>query len=250
MSVDRHFTDEEITAYLDGETEFAPVEEIEAALEEDEALQERMASMTFDADRFDEAFKGLLPEAPAMPSLLPKKPELIYRPSKGYGRIAAAACLALAMGFGAGTLLTAQEEDGWHEYVAAYQALYITKTLDHVDRPREVAEAELTRVTNAIGIDISLDQLSSQEGLNYKRGQVLGYEGKPLIQLAFLTDDGKPIALCIIKSRGGQKSNMDVGQMEGMKSATWSNGEFDFLLIGGDDEMLIKKAGLFYSKQI
>ena len=41
----RYFTDEELVAYLDGETEFAPVDDIDACVKTDSALRDRLKSL-------------------------------------------------------------------------------------------------------------------------------------------------------------------------------------------------------------
>uniref|UniRef100_UPI003A5C06AF anti-sigma factor family protein n=1 Tax=Phaeobacter italicus TaxID=481446 RepID=UPI003A5C06AF len=60
---DRYFTDEELVAYLDGETDFAPVAEITAALAQDPALQARLAALEIDRAALAEGFADLQPEA-------------------------------------------------------------------------------------------------------------------------------------------------------------------------------------------
>ena len=48
-------------------------------------------------------------------------------------------------------------------------------------------QAELDRVAAAIGKAMTVDDLTLFSGVDYRRAQILSFEGRPLIQLAFLT---------------------------------------------------------------
>lgn len=254
MSEQKHFSDEELTAYLDGETDYAPVADIEAALVKDTALQQRLTQLTMGQDALKDGFDALLlaaPKPPAIPETVTSANDNdLSGPTFSLWQTAVAACVALVVGFGAANLSTPSKANGWMDYVAAYQALYTTATLSHVDQTVEAAQSELLRVTKAVDIDLSVENLSSFAKLDYKRAQILSYQGKPLIQLTFLTTDGQPIALCIIKTENGAVSKPDFSAMEGMKSASWQNKDFEFLLIGGDNSALIKEATEHFAKKI
>ncbi len=81
------------------------------------------------------------------------------------------------------------QEEGWRDVVANYQSLYVTETLAQVDQQR----ADLKRLSGALGIDLTA--LPEVEGLSFKRAQQLGFNGRPLAQLTFLTAEGGPVAL-------------------------------------------------------
>ena len=71
MTLDAQFSDEQLTAYLDGEAGDDLCAQIDVALEEDATLGDRLAGLDIPMDQLGSAFDGLLAEAPAMPDLPP-----------------------------------------------------------------------------------------------------------------------------------------------------------------------------------
>lgn len=80
--------------------------------------------------------------------------------------------------------------------------------------------------------------------------QTLGFEGRPLMQLTFLSKFGDPIALCIIRSRNTETQGIVVNEMRGMLAASWSKDGYEYLLIGGRDEALIRNAASEFAKTL
>lgn len=235
---DRYFTDEELTAFLDGEDALAPVAEIEAALKTDAALATRLDALRIDTDEIQRHFAPLLPKADDHGFLLNMPP---VRTGFGSGVLALAAAAALVIGVSIGSWTSTPKLNGWTEYVAAYQALYSNSTLAHLDQSTPAKQAELTRVTAAINKTIPLSALESFMEVEYKRAQILSFEGRALIQLAFTTSTGEPMALCIIQSNAGRSSSPEVATMEGLSSATWASENYEYLLIGGTDDALVSR---------
>ena len=234
------FTDEQLTAYLDGELDDDTRTAIDDALASDDALGERLASLDIDTAAIKAGFDSLLTSAPQMPAM-PEVSTPPETPASRWGALAAVFLVASVIG-GLGTrfLLTPEApQRGWVSYVAAYQALYTTDTLEHVQLNEPHATAELERVTQAVSRPLELAQLIDLPGLQYKRAQVLGFNGKPLAQLTFLTDAGEPIAICIIPSSGGN-SAMESSVLEGMAATKWVDGGHAYLVIGGDDSDKIR----------
>ena len=240
MSDDQTFSDEQLTAFLDGETDHIPAEEIRAALKTDAGLRARLDELSLETGQIAGAFDRLLERAPDMPefdagdeTVAPARRGLPLR------QLAASVAVALFVGATAGYFIRGDSLQTWHDYVAAYHALYIDDTLGTVERPDGALTAELNRVGDAIGKTIELPVLRGIDGLAYKRGQLLGFENRPLVQLAFLSDKGVPIALCIIRSGDGGDKELQVSELQGMSAASWTAGGYDYLLIGGTDPGLI-----------
>lgn len=242
MSDARPFSDEELTAYLDGEADAALETAISAALETDEALGEQLAALDIPMAALTQGFDDLLADAPAMPDLgpvaaAPVSANTDARPRWGqviatFGTgLAAGLAVALFTGFGTPEP-AAPAPRGWVSYVASYQALYTEATLMIDDPSAEDTAMQLAVASDAIGFDLS--SLPQAEGLTYKRAQVLGFNGKTLIQVAFLRDDGTPVALCIIPA-GPDAKAVSMGAAEGLDIARWNAPGFGFLLIGGQD---------------
>ncbi len=270
MSETGRFSDEELVAYLDGEAEFAPIDAIKTALVTDENLRRRVHSLQFNQQALVSAMdniservskKGKLPDCLVESSVERKTPSVSELPSKqnsptnetrfsfeGWQKIAAVALLSLVIGWSARNVTTDNNLNNWHNYVAAYQALYSKETLATIIQNEETSSKQLQHVTGVLGKKIELAQLTNVKGLNYKRAQILGFKGQPLIQLAFLSAKGKPVALCIIKSKNNKTSKVINDVQQGLKAAHWKKGEFEYLLIGSNDAELIKSAATQFSK--
>ncbi len=232
------FSDEVLTAYLDNEVDISIMNAIEDALISDAALNERLASLQFPTRALNSAFEGLLAVAPVMPDL-PASTEPV-EPHRTQ-RLAMAACLVLGVAMGAGLMSwRAHQPVGWMDYVAAYQALYVNATLTSVETDQDETAANLAALGAALGYELSAAENDSV--LEFKRGQLLGYKGSALVQLAYLSPLGEPVALCIIRSEGAGASDISVVTLEGMAAAHWEKDGFAFLLIGGTDSALIKGA--------
>lgn len=235
------FSDEQLTAYLDGEVEPAVAEDIRNALEGDAQLRARLDSLSIDTSEVAAAFDGLLAGAPSVPDF-GETPAAGSARSRVMGlvRYAAVAFIAVAIGWSSSFLIPREAGRDWKDFVATYHALYVTDTLTPVSQSDESAVAELAAVAEAVGHSVDLNMVKSLEPLTYKRAQILGFEGSPLMQMTFLTDQGVPVALCLIRSSGPDKAAPDFLELQGMSAATWTSNGFDYLLIGGTDAPLIR----------
>ena len=264
MTEMRQFSDEELTAYLDGESEPAQVREIDAQSASRPDLKQRLRDLEVDREAIAGTFRSLLETAPKMPELPgAERAEARGHGIGGTGRQpvarrfralgALAVCLALlALGAGGGFLASESREAGWRDYVAAYQALYVSGTLSHLKTSPTQQVGELSRVGKALGKEFDLASLQNIEQLDYKRAQTLGFEGRALVQLAFMSKVGAPVALCIIRSTGtpGARPEIRFETIEGMRAAYWGEGGFEYLLIGGTDAELIATAANYFSKTL
>ena len=108
--------------------------------------------------------------------------------------------------------------------------------------------AQLAEVSAALGLDLT--SVPDAEGLTLKRAQVLGFNGKPLVQLAYQRADGTPVALCIIPA-GPDGKAVSMGVAQGMELARWNTPGFGFLLIGGQDQQPLRnEADAFQSGSV
>jgi anti-sigma factor RsiW len=237
MKEPRSFTDEDLTAYLDGEVDTATERAIATALVSDVGLRERLASLQISVVALDEAFGCLLAAAPALPAL----PMQATSGAPGQiPKMAMAACLVLGIAFGAGLMSWRAQPADWKDYVAAYQSLYVNATLASVAMTPDETVLNLAYLGAVLDHDISAAQTDSI--LQFKRGQLLGYQGQPLVQLAYLTLLGEPMALCIIRIESDGQSDVKLTNLEGMAAAHWEKDGLAYLLIGGTDTALINDA--------
>ena len=252
MSDASRFTDEQLTAFLDGERQHTPYTEIEAAMKSDPSVGQRLRELEIDRGVITDSMQDLLsiaPDAPELPEVKTQEQEK----NSGWLRanlIAAAVSAIMLFGGVLGYSLAGKETNDWHDYVAAYHSLYINNTLAHVNNSESRALEELERVGSAIGKNLSFETLQGMRGLDYKRAQILGFEGKPLAQMTFLSKMGNPIALCIIRSDVNGHSKIENFQLEGMASASWSRSGYEYLIIGGKDSALIEAAAAHFAARI
>ncbi len=239
-----NFTDQQLTAFLDGEADKNLSNAIELALKSNASLQQRLNDLDINREQISTSFDALLEQAPELPESLTTKTNTVVNI-----RLAVCASLLLAIGFLGGWQSQSlwDNNDRWHQYVAAYQSLYIPSTLTHIDNTVDQQHKELTRISLITGKKIALESLTSSEELVYKRAQILGFEGKPLAQLTFLTESDTPIALCIIKASSLKNTAIETKTIEGMSAANWQQDGYAYLLIGGNDDPFIHNAAEYFA---
>lgn len=237
----RNFTDEELTSVLDGEADGTLTLAVEEAMKVCPTLTARLERLSVLTDGLPVAMGHLLSVAPAMPVL-----PAAVQASARFGWVqSAAVAAALVLGIGIGGYIAVPTAgpavaQGWMGYVAAYQALYVPQTVA-IDAPSAAeAGAQVAGLSAVLGRDLS--GALAEVGLEYRRGQVLGFEGRPLVQLAYAGPDGAPFALCIIALPGGEDVATTTATFEGLAAAHWTEGGYGFLLIGGEDAGLIERA--------
>ncbi|MEL6882870.1 MAG: hypothetical protein AAFP87_00070 [Pseudomonadota bacterium] len=237
MTTEHRFSDEDLTAFLDGEADDTLTADIADQLERDPDLADRLAALDIPLVPLAEAYNALLAEAPPMPELpeMTRPADPVRRTGWGWGvggfatGIAAGLAVAAFVGFGAPPPAPAPS---WAAFVASYQSLYTEATLRDVDPTPAETQAQLAAVSASLGLDVT--DLPNADGLNFKRAQVLNFRGKPLVQIAYLRNDGTPVALCIIPA-GPDEKPLNMGQAQGMDVARWNTPGYGFLLIGGAD---------------
>lgn len=244
MTNARHFTDEDLTAFLDGEAEDALVHEIAAALETDSALEARVASLDVPMDALRAGFDGVLAQATVMPLIeVPTIDPVVASRAmpRRWGGWAAAAAVVLAFGVGAYGGYSVEKPAKpmtWMQAAASYQTLYVNSTLDIASPDATEAQAQLARLSQSVGQDLSGAQ--AIDGLDFKRAQILGYNGKPLAQIAYVNAKGEPMALCVIKISKPGTQDIVVQKMGGLAAAHWKADGFAYLLIGGSDQAAVE----------
>ncbi len=228
------FTDEQLTAFLDGELPEAQTRAITDALETDAELATRLESLHVDFAPIKAAFDAVLDQAPAMVMPEPVAQGINWR---GIGNIAAAACVALVIGFTAGRGTAPKPPTGWIQAVAEYQTLYTKETLDLYGA--ENWKVEVAGIAIELGLPITLADLKI-EGLAYKQGQILSFNGKPLAQFMFQAANGTPIAICMVKS-DKPDSDMRIATPNGLNAAVWHKNGYGFIVIGDMEEADIRE---------
>ncbi len=225
------YSDEELTAYLDGEMDPGKMADIQNAIESGEIPAARLLGLNIDKSAINNAFASLLDAAPAQAVPAAAAPRHFAR----LGAVAAI-LLALATAF-FGSKLAPQKS--WEMEVAHYQALYVAETLTGIQPTPQRLAQEIARANQLLGLNLSIETLSGFKGLTLRRAQVLGFEGQTLIQIAYTTANGTPIAFCILKQQNSVDQAIATTELVGLAAATWQSTDHSFLTIGGQDQDLM-----------
>ena len=232
-------TDDALTAYLDGEADATLVAQIDAALVEDTGLAARLEALSIDKALLQEAFA---PDALAAPAYAPPQPAMQTAPRWAFPA-------AIAASFVAGLLIMAalRPAPTWVDTVASYQALYVTATLSGPTQTPDRAEAVLQQAEDLLGVD--LRAATAVAGLEFKRAQVLAIAGQPLIQMAYLDENGEPFAFCVTGS--GQAADV-AGQMmsHGLATNAWVQDDVGYVLVGGSDLDAVTALSAGFQRQL
>jgi anti-sigma factor RsiW len=257
--------DDRLVAYIDNELSPDERAVVARALEQNPELRERLEFLDTGGRPFTQAFDllldaapdarlqamfaGLIDGAPAKPAAEEDENVVPFRrapPSVGtrsIWQIAAAASIALTV-FGGGVITGAilgrdtqtqivQEDQttrSWMEAVAQYVSLFSDQTLAGMPADDASREANLRRVATALGIPLSREKLEFSS-LDFRGTQLLQLQGKPLAQIAFQSDTGRPVAICIIKTTKPAEAP-SAERRHGLNIVHWVANGFGYMVIG------------------
>ena len=221
-------SDEMLTAYLDGALDADDRATVEAALARDPAVANRLAALDVPMAALRDGFDDLLAQAPSPPAL----PSVSTQPPRRWLELAAA--VVIGVGLGAGALFWQGDAapSDWKMAVADYQVLYVPQTLAMPAPEPDAAQAQLEQASAAVGVDLT--PAVNAGDLSFRRAQLLGYKGRPLVQVAYLSRDDLPFALCVTDVDGPDIAPEAV-MLSGLAGAFWVRDGKGFLIIGGDD---------------
>ncbi len=230
------YDEAQLRAYLAGEFSPQAAQALEAQLEQDRDLEDRLFALDMDSAAPLREVMSEIPQDPRITSLagaLPEVQEQIGRSGvMSWARVAAAVVVA----FGLGAMLFgnrgATAPSSWQEQVAIYQALYVSETVAPLEFSAEEIAAQVAKSSAILGADLPINVVSSLEGLTLKRAQVLGFEGAPLIQLAYVSPEGTPVALCAVRLDGSTDKATTFETLAGLEAAHWSRDGYGFMLVG------------------
>ena len=230
-------TDEMLTAYLDSELDAHETSKVEAALAKNAALSQRLQSLDIVTQDLKPAFDLFLKDAPTAPSFeLPKKQPWSW--SFFPAMTAVAASVAAAAFFVTVYPFDRTAGLSFHERVAVYQELYVYETVASLSFTESEKSGQLDVLTGRLGYDMT--SFGQIEGLNFLRGQLLGLDGEDLAHLSYLSDNGRPIALCAVRMADADEAGANVTEMLGLTAITWNDAGYAFILIGELEDELIE----------
>ena len=239
------FTDADLTGYLDGALDAEQAAAIAAALETDAALGARLMALDIPVGDLVDAMDPAPPHAPPMPATLrAASVQSPTAPTKKSGGLSSWLMpAAIAASFAAGVWITpivrpdkpplpVAATGGWIDSIASYQALYVTQTLADAMPNETETSMVLAQAQEALGV--TMTPATEVASLDFKRAQMLGFKGKPLLQMAYLSADGTPFALCVT-TVSGEDRGAKTTQSHGLTGVSWVENGVGYLLIGGTD---------------
>lgn len=236
------FPDEVLVAWLDNQLSDAQREQFAQRLQNDDALAERLAQLSYSNLPFREAFEPLLADAPlvnlqARLDAIPDPAAAKSASNRGVSRrhLLAAAVSFLAVGVAVGRygvpFTPPEQELGWRNLVAEYMSLYSTDTLADIHESAEQQEEELQRVNASLGTTLTPARLVLQ-GATLKNARLLNYDHYNIAQITYLDAEHGPLALCITRSSKQGDAAQESEVRRGMNVIYWRANGFNYMLIG------------------
>lgn len=154
------------------------------------------------------------------------------KPRWGADRWQLWALIALSIGALAGWLggqrVRATDADDWVRHVSSYHSMYVRETvLDGGVGTAQIAALK-TRLGQQFGLQLKVPDLEA-DGLRFVRAQQLQFDGKMVLQLVYLPQQGLPVALCMTPATGGKEGS---AQLDGQRAVTWYASGWAYVLIG------------------
>ncbi|MEX0277869.1 MAG: hypothetical protein AB3N19_10150 [Ruegeria sp.] len=228
------FSDETLSAYLEGTLNEGEARAIEDTVGDDLALEQRLMAL----DPFAPVVKQVFEAVPAQTPQVDLPDAVASQPANSAAapfRLLAVAASVAVIAVSATIWATRPAEMGWADQAAIYQSLYVPDTIASLDNSPAALDAQFAQAEEQLGRSLNRDALEALPGLDLKRAQVLSFKGKPLIQIVFADDQGQPFAFCVIR-QGAAAPNKDVKQavLSGLATATWAQDGYGYMLLGSD----------------
>ncbi|MCB1500857.1 MAG: anti-sigma factor [Bauldia sp.] len=236
-------SDEELTAYLDGELGSNARDALDRRLASEPALRARLAALETGRPP-SEPFDILLDAAPVerleamLAATTTPTPSRPARSPRGVFLQAIAAAIALVVLGGAIGFLLARsvtpvnvaEVPNWRAVVADYVALYTPDTFALAPSDPEAYAARLKALGDGLGLALAPDTVALP-GLDLRGALLLKYDGKPLGQVAYLSSEYGPVAFCIIRN-GRDDAPPAFEERQGKNVVFWNRDGRGYLVIG------------------
>ncbi|PWC83014.1 hypothetical protein TSH100_21690 [Azospirillum sp. TSH100] len=246
-------SDEDLTAFIDGELEEEHRARLLDLMERDPAVAARVEHLSRASLPFGEAFQPLLDAAPtadlqrrldgmSVPPVAANADVPLTR-RRLFGAIAASVAagvlgdrmLVRLLGAGDGDDLA--DDDGgpdrerhWHGVVAQYMGLYTRETLGSSTPGRDAQSAQLAALNRPLNLSLTPEAVEVA-GAEFRRAQILSYDDMPLAQITYLDPRSGPLALCILR-RPGTVRGVEQEVRGGLSIAYWTGPDHAALLIG------------------
>jgi anti-sigma factor RsiW len=262
-------TIDEVTlrAYVDSELSTAERHSVDVALAHSAELRAQLAAMKASCLPYQAAFDAqAMPEMPeALKKQLIAMSAVASVPTQSSATVQelprrrwlnfAGGGLALAASFAAGVAVKPAWFPGagvkpiddvadWAKAVASYQAMYVRDTVERVRDTEANAKLVITEFQSQSQAVLVVPDLSAV-GFEFKRIQRLAFNDKPLIQMAYLPQQGKPAALCVMSAINKGDIDASVRRLENLSIVTWTRAQLSYVFavdLAQDDALKIGQA--------
>ncbi len=144
----------------------------------------------------------------------------------------------------------APTKPSWRMAVVEYQRLYVRETLAGSGKPdAETTAQQLASVSSHSGLTVKAP-VTELPGLSFRRAQSLGINDQPLIQMAYVTADGEPVALCFTRQATPAMAPTEAKMVAGINTVSWNDGQFGFVLVGRVESAVLLEAARVAARQL
>ncbi len=238
------WSDEQIIAYLDGKLDMEQGQALHRDRQFDDELDAYIASLEIDTNELANLSQEMPLDTPQFDFETTSAAKTSAKtPLWKQTAIAASVLAVFGAGFLTSSLLPSNNPPpaNWVQAVAEYQMLYSGETLKLLQKSDDQTAQEVAVIGRKLDIILTRSDLNLN-GLKLRRSQFLTFKNKPLVQFAYLDDNGVPISFCIIKRENKPDQPMKARAMvAGQNAAVWSAGEFGFVVIGKAKPSVIRQ---------
>ncbi|MEJ8560633.1 hypothetical protein QTO30_04900 [Yoonia sp. GPGPB17] len=235
------WTDKDLQAYLAGDADPDMAAAIETALIADTLLEDRLMALDPLASQIAGAAQLIAGPTDGQVDVWAQPPIAPPRMGRfGWRHMAVSAVIGVFAASAVWFVADVASEPDWRAEVATYQALYSAQTIANIAFDDAAIDQQIADLAVRTGFDDLRQVTDSIDNMQLLRGQILAFEGQPLAQIVFMTSDGSPVALCVIKKRGmGEDAAIHMKNRSGLASASFETAHHSWLLIGTQDSALI-----------
>ncbi|PCJ89192.1 MAG: hypothetical protein COA54_00170 [Thiotrichaceae bacterium] len=242
----------ELLAYVDGQLDAQQVHDIELLLQEDASACSFVKQLKQSQLPFKNAFDPMLTTI----SNSSTQSVPVYHPHK-WRMTALNTPVKLVAGLIVGLIISllynqinTEDRSDWIVQVAEYQRFYVRNTVESTNPPNTIQTEKLRQqLSQALGSPIKKIPDLTAFKLTFMRGQILEVNNQPLIQLVYLPENGKPIALCITPNTSSISQPVS-GNTQGMSLVHWRTKSKRVVLIGNHPVELLMEQALAARNQL
>lgn len=228
-------SDEQLVAYLDDQLDTEQRNRVDAAIAEDSLLNLRLQWLARSNLPFKDAYDQVGRQAPAerLQSMLDSLPSP-ERPAMDRRWFLAAAAGLVVSGVVADRLFIgwqrSRQQNNWRTLIADYMALQVPQTLDNLPGDEATQRAQLRTIDSRLGLVLAPAQLALPRA-QFKRAQILEYDGMAIAQMIWLDPAHGPLALCVTRASNGSRPFAHERRRE-LNIVYWADLEQAWMLIG------------------